>query len=128
MRKLSLVALMSLSFIMAGCKSDAESIANDMLSKLNEITAVLKGITDQNSSKAAAPKLKGLMEDLQKISKKAETAKGTKAEGQRLEEKFKKPIETAMQNMQIEMTRVASNPNLMTPELMAAMQSVAAMK
>jgi len=128
MRKLSLVAIMSLSFLMAGCKSDAETVISDMISKMNEITAVLKSITDANSSKAAAPKLKGLVDDLQKIKNKADTVKGTKAESDRLQAKYEKQLTDAMTAFQAESMRIATNPSLMTPELQGAFQSMSMLK
>jgi hypothetical protein len=128
MRKLSLVAIMSLSLLMAGCKADAEAVLADTIAKMNEITALLKTVTDQNSSKAAAPKLKALVDDLQNIKQRDDKLRLSEAEKKRILEKYKTQTDDMMTALKSESMRIQANPTLQTLELQDALKSMARLK
>ena len=127
MRKLSLVALMSLSLIMAGCKADAEAVLNDTIAKMNEMTAILKTVTDQNSSKAAATKLKAVVEDLKEIKKRDDKIRISESEKKRLLDKHSKELADMKAGLTTQMTRIMGTPGAMTPELAGVIDSMGAL-
>lgn len=125
-RSLTLPAVLAFSLVfLAGCKDDHESLMKGMIGKMNDLTAALKTVTDEASSKAAAPKVKSIATDMQELQKKAEAlGKPSADEDKRLQEKYEKQLQEAMGGFMGEAMRIGMNPKLMTPELKSALDSM----
>ena len=74
-RHFSILVLLNLTMaltFLGGCgKPTPESLAKDVVGKMNDLTGILKGVTDEASAKIAAPKLKAVGEEMQKIQEQA---------------------------------------------------------
>ncbi|HSI36617.1 MAG: hypothetical protein ACAI43_03585 [Phycisphaerae bacterium] len=124
MRKLSVVGLLTLSVLFAaGCKSEGEKYADDLLAKMKEYADALTSVKDPASSRAAAAKIKSVTDDMAKLAAKAPSIRGTKAEGERLKKRMEAEGVALGQTIEREATRIGANPGLATPELLAAIQS-----
>jgi hypothetical protein len=127
-KSLPLVAVLAFALALAGCKKDHETLAKDMVGKFQEMANVLKTVKDKDSANAAAPRVKGIVTDLQEIKKQddalgkpsAETDKKIKAE-------YEKPVMDAVGDIMKEGMRIQM-AGLMTPELQAAMQDMGKIK
>jgi len=120
--KLSVLVALSLALVVAGCKSEHEKAMSNMIDKVKEITAVMKGITDQASAKAAAPKLKTLGEELKALGEQAQKMKQPSPEEEKkLKEKYEKDLMAAMTDLQKETMRVMP---FAAAEIGAAMQGI----
>ncbi|HSI36616.1 MAG: hypothetical protein ACAI43_03590 [Phycisphaerae bacterium] len=120
--KLSVLVVLSLALVVAGCKSEHEKAMSNMIDKIKEITSVMKGITDQASAKAAAPKLKTLGEELKAMGEQAQKMKQPSPEEEKkLKEKYEKELTTAMTDLQKEASRVMP---FAAAEIGAAMQGI----
>jgi hypothetical protein len=118
------VLVFSLVFV-AGCKDDHETVGKKMIDKMTDLTAALKDVKDEASSKAAAPKVKSIATDIQELQKKADALPKLSADEQKkLEDKYAKPMGEAMQGFMGEAMRIGFNPKLMTPELKAALDEM----
>lgn len=69
MRSKSLLAIACLvALSCTGCADSPDAIAQDAVNTSKELTATLKTVTDEASAKAAAPKLKSIGAQMQKIN------------------------------------------------------------
>src|SRR4051794_25669317 len=90
-RALSLAAVLSLALFAAGCKDDHEALAKKAVGKLNDLASTLATVKDQASSKAAAPKVKSIIDDVVELKKKEEALPKLSAdEKKKLDEAHKK--------------------------------------
>jgi hypothetical protein len=113
MRKI-LSTMLVCAFMVAftGCgKSAAESAMSDALDKMKEQVSILKGVTDEASAKAAAPKLKAIKDDMAKLSTKTVTAPSADEQA-KLMEKYGKEMSEVTAQLTAEMTRIMTNPKL----------------
>lgn len=116
---------MCMFLMVSGCKDDHESLIKDSIGKMNDLTAALKSVKDKDSSKAAAPKVKAIGEDMAAIKKKMDAlGKPAADEDKKLEAKYKSQLEEALKGFMGEAMRIGMNPALMTPELEAAMSGL----
>jgi len=120
-----LVVGVSLCLLMGGCKRTHEDALKALLAKMNEVTGVLKGVTDEASAKAAAPKLKKFAAEMEALKKEMDAMpKPTTAEEQALKSKYETPLQQAAMAFMKETMRVASNTK--TASAMSAMQEMKA--
>jgi hypothetical protein len=112
---------------MAGCdRNNPEAIMKKTVEKMEEMVTVMKGVQDEASSKAAAPRIKGIAKDLKELKKEADAAgRITVSEEKRLKDKYQERVNKAGMDGAKEGIRIGSNPKLMTPELTEAMQELA---
>lgn len=92
---------------LGGC--DTRYTINDkMIAKANEIVAVMKGITDEASAKAAEPKLKELGTEMDVLKEKARQMDNpSDGPAERLPETQLKPLRDAYAAISAETTRIA---------------------
>jgi predicted oxidoreductase len=88
----------------------------EMISKMNDITAVLHGAIDESSAKSAADKLKDMVTDMNKLEAQDQALpKTTPDEDKALQDKYGKDMQTAQENLAGEMARIEMNPTLAAP-------------
>ena len=110
----------------AGCdsKSGHEAVADQMVAKMQEMVDVVKGITDEQSAKAAKPKMQALKKDVDELKAKADKMGPAPAAAERrMKEKHGKELERLMGEMQTEMMRIIKDPNI-APHMRETMQGV----
>jgi hypothetical protein len=114
---------------MAGCdRNNPEAIMKKTVEKMEEMVTVMKSVQDEASSKAAAPKIKGIAKDLKELKKEADAAgRITASQEKRLKDKYQERVNKAGMDGQREGIRIGMNPKLMTPELTEAMQELASL-
>lgn len=80
--------------VFSGCGADThEKIANDMISEMKNLVAVLENLKSPEDVEAAKPKIKKIAERLKAIKKRADKIGDPSEEVQKkLEEKFKKEM------------------------------------
>jgi hypothetical protein len=128
-RALSLAAVLSLALIATGCKDDYDSVMKKTIDKMNELNTALASVKDAASSKAAAPKVKSITEDLQELKKKADAMPKPSADQEKkLKETHEKQLNETMGKLMGEMMRIGMNPSLMTPELQEALKGMEKIK
>jgi hypothetical protein len=126
MRTTGVMLGIALCVVLAGCDSkDPDAIAGKTVDKLEEMVNVLKGIKDEASSKAAAQKIKSIVQDLRELKKEGDAAgKISQAKEQQMKAKYQDRIQKAATDMRSEGMRIGMNPKLATPELMEAMREM----
>ncbi len=117
------VLVLTLGLALAGCKSEAEKEMSEITDKQKDILAVLKGVTDKDSAKAADVKLKAIAKDMSAIFEKSKQVKASQDEQKRLMEKYKPEQEKVGKDIQAEMQRISSKPELIA-ELMDGMMEI----
>ena len=109
----SITLCVGILLLVSGCGDSHESVINDSVKLMKEMTAILKTVKDEESAKAAKPKLKALSEKMEAIEKRSKALGEPTAEQQKkLEEKFKKENEKVVQEFFAEMMRVGVTPGL----------------
>jgi hypothetical protein len=115
-RNYPLAAVGVLAVLLAGCKTDHESVTKDVIGKMKEMTSVLKGVTDETSAKAAAPKLRSISEQMRKlqdeIKKLGEPTPEVKKE---LATKYEGQVRDVSMEFFKELSRIGMNPKLAGP-------------
>ena len=101
-----------LSLFAAGCGGDdIDTMPKAFLALINDTTAALKEITDEQTALAAAPKLRVLAERKVKLDEQAKTTKISKDAMAKSDEKYAQPMKEAGEKMMAEMVRIATaNP------------------
>jgi hypothetical protein len=129
MRLMGIVAALSVCVVLAGCdRKNPDSIMGKTVDKMEEMVTVMKGVQDEASSKAAAPKIKAIARDLKELKKEADAhGRITASEEKRLKEKYNDRIQKASMDGAKEGMRIGMNPKLMTPELTEAMQEMSSL-
>ena len=82
----------------AGCTSNydkAEAATKDMIAGFDEVAAALEGVQDNETAKAAAPKIEAAIDRIQQSKTKLDGLTGTKAENDRLEKEYMPKMEAA---------------------------------
>ncbi|HSI36618.1 MAG: hypothetical protein ACAI43_03580 [Phycisphaerae bacterium] len=122
LRKFSLVGIVSIALLMAGCKNEIESAMSDTVDKTNDMTKVLKGVTDEASAKAAVPKVKAILADIKAIDArmdKIDKTKFTEKDAAAML-KYLEPMAKAQTELATEKMRVMK----FSPELAAALSGM----
>jgi hypothetical protein len=83
---------------------------SELTAKQKDMIAVLKGVTDVESAKAANTKIKQIATDVQGILERSKGLQTTEAERTRLSEKFKPEQQQISKDAQAEMQRIAKIP------------------
>ena len=109
------VACIAVAIVSSGCDSKPthDSLAKDLMGKMKEMVAVMKGVKDEATAKAAKPKLEALKKDIEAIN--AEAAKLPKQsadEEKKFKEKYEPEIDKLMAEFATEGVRIGSNPTL----------------
>jgi hypothetical protein len=73
----------------AGCGDSADSVMQDGLACMKEMTTVIHSVTDEATAQAAAPKLKALVARIQEIAKRQKALNLSKEQEAALMEKYK---------------------------------------
>ena len=96
-----------------------------MITKMNDATAVLKGVNDEASAKAADSKLKSIFDDMKKLKEQGEALpKPTSDEEKTLQAKYEKDMETALSGMVGEMMRIGMKDEKAAKALEGSMSSL----
>ena len=114
MRFPSRVCLLAL-FLLAGCdsRSPHEAIADDMVAKMRQMVDVMKGVKDEDSAKAAKPKVQALAKELDELKAKSDKlGKPSPETEKKLKEKHEKEVEQLTGDLLKEMMRVGMDPKL----------------
>jgi hypothetical protein len=119
-------ALVATALCVTGCESKPthESVAQESLDKMEEMVAVLKGIKDEASAKAARPKMQQIKKDMEQIKVKAKALGEPPADvKQKLQEKHKQQVEKVTGEMMQEMMRIGFDPKI-APHMKDALPSM----
>jgi cytochrome c556 len=119
------VIVLTFGLALAGCKSESEKQMSEVTAKQKDMVAVLKGVTDKESAKAADAKLRAIAKDLSAIFEKAKQTRSSQDEQKRIVEKYKPEQEQLMKDMQVEMQRVSAHPEWVM-EMMGGLQEIGA--
>jgi hypothetical protein len=94
-------------------KSQHETIAEDMIGKMREMVALLKGMKDESSAKDAKPKLTALKTELDALKAKADALGDPPAESaQRWKDQYEKQVQQVTGELMEEFGRVSMDPKL----------------
>jgi peptidoglycan hydrolase CwlO-like protein len=115
--------VLTLALGQVGCKSEAEKQMSDAMDKQKEMVAVLKGITDKDSAKAANVKLKGIANDMSAMFDKMKNVRASQGEQKRVVEKFKPDQEQLQKDMEAETKRISAHPEWVM-EMMEGLQEI----
>ena len=118
MRRISwLSAVVAMAFVLGGCgKPTHESLAKDMMTKMQQFADILKGVKDESSAKAGAAKIQTLAGEVQKLKKQAdEIGKPTKEVEAAMEKKHSAEMTRIQGEIGKEMMRISTNPKLLEP-------------
>lgn len=112
-RYLGMASIIACLFLLPGCKDSQESLFQELLATINQMTSTLEGVTDEASAKAAQPKMQKLMDKMPSLQKRAEALpKPNDSEKTELRRKYEAQTQEAMLKFAKEMMRVALNPKL----------------
>ena len=124
MRRISwLSVVLAIVFVLGGgCgKPTHESLAKDMMAKMQEFADVLKTVKDESSAKSGATKIQAIVADMQKLRKQAdELGKPTKEAEAEMEKKHLDEMTKIQGEIVKEMMRIALDPKLAEPIQKAA--------
>ena len=100
------------ALLVAGCASDdAESMVKQTIAALDETAQVMATVKDEESAKAAVPRLKALAERRRKIEEKMTAVKTPPpAEQAELQKKYAQPLSAATTRLMQEAMRVSNVP------------------
>ena len=110
-------AVLTIFFLASGCsKPTHESVQKDRIGKINELTAILKSITDEASANAAVPKIKAVGEEMKALNQKADALPKLSPDEQKtLAQKQEREALDAQSGMTKEIARLMMNPALIKP-------------
>jgi hypothetical protein len=99
---------------LCGCGGDThESLAASSVTTLKELVATFETVKDQATAKAAKPKLKTLMEQMNKINERqAKLEAPTEDEIKSMDKKYGKEMEELQHKFAGEMLRIAFDPKI----------------
>jgi hypothetical protein len=107
MRTKPLLVIVGLGLALcAGCGDSPESLMQDTLSSMKEMSSVLQSVKDEASAKAAAPKLNAIGARMQELGKRGKAMNLSQEQQTALMEKYKPQMEEAVKGMFPEMMRV----------------------
>ena len=90
-----------------------DSVVTQMLAKMTELNDVLRSVTDETTSKAAAPKIKAIQVDLVAIAKQANAlGRPTSRKMDELDTKYGTKMQEAQMVLRKETDRVGADPKL----------------
>jgi hypothetical protein len=117
------IALVVLSAL-AGCSGGggAESLMNEQIKTMNELSGVLEGIKDDASADAAVPKLEKLALQIKELDKKGKDIKVSADEKKKLEEKFKGQLEEAVKRLMAASVGAGMKAPAKAKQIQAAME------
>lgn len=130
MRRISwLGAVVAMAMILGGCgKPTHESLAKEMLAKMQQFADILKSVTDESSAKSGATKIQNLAGEMQALKKQVdEIGKPTKDVDAAIEKKFSADMTRIQGEITKEMMRIMPNPKLSEP-IQKAMADIAKVK
>jgi hypothetical protein len=104
------VLILTFGLALAGCKSEAEKEMSDIMDKQKDILAVLKGVTDKESAKAADVKLKAIAKDMGEIFERMKKTNPSQDEQKRILGKYEAQKDQVSKDMQAEMQRIQAHP------------------
>lgn len=109
MKKLMVVSC-ALVLLVAGrsaAQDTHDALLKEMLGNLKEATGLLKGVKDEETAKAASPKVKKIAEAMKESAKKLEKiGKPTKEQEADLEKKYKEDLGKSLKEFTTELLRV----------------------
>lgn len=121
----ALVPFLCLALLAPGCSREPKETHADILKrnveKFDEMTALLKTVTDVPSANAAAPKIRAIGEDIRALKNRGKALPVT-AEDERKIEPEKQALIASGKRMTDEINRIGA-AKLLTPEFMAALKS-----
>ena len=80
--------------------NEREKIMREQISIMNDMAALLEGVKDSDSAKAAAPRVEKIASRFQELKKRADAAgKATEAEGERLAKEFGLELKTSTERL-----------------------------
>jgi hypothetical protein len=117
MKQIALFVLTVSLFLTAGCsktdKEKAAAIMEDQIEMMEEMTSILKTVTDEESAKAAEPKLKKLSEKFQADQQDQSIMENLSEEDKKeLVAKYEPRLKEVTEPFMQEMMRVMLNPKL----------------
>lgn len=109
MKKLMVVSC-ALILLVAGrsaAQDTHDALLKEMLGNLKEAIGLLKGVKDEETAKAASPKVKKIAETMKETAKKLEKiGKPTKEQEADLEKKYKEDLTKSLNDFRTELLRV----------------------
>ena len=116
MKPMMLMFLLLISLLSAcsGGGDTAENVFGDMAVNLREMSAILAGVTDEASAKAALPRIETVRVKMRDCAKRAKLVpRPDAATEQRLNETSQAVMAEVMPNIAAAQTRLAARPELM---------------
>ena len=111
--------------LLVGCgkRDTREAVADEMVALINEMNAVLDGVRDEPSAKAAAPKLKMIGDQFEALGARMDAlGKATETESAAMEKYVRDRASEPTKKVMANMMRIGLNPKL-RPHLDDAMKS-----
>jgi uncharacterized protein YicC (UPF0701 family) len=104
---------MSVALMLSGCGNSHDSLMGKMVSTMEQTADVLESIKDEESAKAAEPKLKKLGERMESLKEQVDEMDDPSPEVEKqLKEKYEKRVKEALGKLMREGMRIGMNPEL----------------
>lgn len=117
MKKTILLVCILLVSLLGGCGSGgdtAENVFADMAGNLREMSAILAGVTDEDSARAAVPRIEAVRVKMRDCASRAKRVpRPDAATEQRLEETSRAVMAEVMPTIAAAQARLAAQPELM---------------
>jgi hypothetical protein len=105
------IAALMLITMCPGCGDSHESLTAESMSTMKKLIAALDGVTDAATAKAAKPKLKSLMEEMEGLkARQAKLGMPAEADFKAIDEKYGTEMEELQKKMVGNMMRMAFDP------------------
>ena len=110
--RICLLSFFSAAALFSGCGSSPESLAEDMISKMEELVEVLETVKDEDTATDAVEDIKAIIADLKELKEEGEELEKSMSDEEQkaLEEKFEPRLKKVMGKMMGEMMRVGLSP------------------
>ncbi len=110
---IALGVIVTLCFFLGGCGDTHDSITQEMLAKFNELNTVLDGVKDEDSAKAAAPKVEAISTQLKEIQTRgSKLGKPSDTDQKAMRDKYEKQMQEAVGKLMQNAARIQMQPDL----------------
>jgi hypothetical protein len=116
MKKAAMGMVVLAMCVLAGCGSKgdtAESVSKEIVANFQELGAILEGVTDEASAKAAVPKIEAVRAKMRDAARRAKTVPKIDAETEKkIAESTEKDMMAAIETIGAAKARLSAQPEL----------------
>lgn len=113
MKRILSIATILMLIVCSGCGGDTpDKVANDTVTVMEDVVAVMEGVKDEASAKAAAGKFRALGDKIKEIQARQDKLGLTASQKAELKKKHEAKMDAVMTKLLNEGMRISSNPKL----------------